>query len=206
MLSGSSLYRKYVIVIVALVSSALLVSGAVQLYFSYQESQAALIRIQQEQARSAAVRIEEFVRGIVHHDASRLKQVLYNLLSNANKLTPEGGRASDLDSERIAARVGGRPHALADEHLAAGARQRGGHLRDVLVADPRASPALPPTRRGRRRPRSRPRRCRSGTAPRPCRGPGRRRCGGSPPPARTGSPAAARPRSRWHPRSRRDRA
>jgi signal transduction histidine kinase len=49
---------------VALVSTALIVSGLVGLYFSYEESKAARLSLQREKAHSAASRIEGYVREI----------------------------------------------------------------------------------------------------------------------------------------------
>jgi signal transduction histidine kinase len=60
------LFRKYVVIIVVLVSGALLTSGAIELYFSYQENRAALIGIQREKAIGAASKIEAFINGIEH--------------------------------------------------------------------------------------------------------------------------------------------
>jgi hypothetical protein len=58
------LFRKYVVVLLLLVGGVLLVSSAVDLYFSYQETKAALVRIEHEQAVAAAGRIEQFVQDI----------------------------------------------------------------------------------------------------------------------------------------------
>ena len=58
------LFRKYVVVLLLLVGGVLLVSSAVDLYFSYQETKQALIRIEHEQAGGAAARIEQFVQDI----------------------------------------------------------------------------------------------------------------------------------------------
>jgi signal transduction histidine kinase/CheY-like chemotaxis protein len=58
------LFRKYVVVFLLLVGGVLLVSSAVDLYFSYQETKAALIRLEHEQAVGAAARIEQFVQDI----------------------------------------------------------------------------------------------------------------------------------------------
>ncbi|MGE5128484.1 MAG: GAF domain-containing protein [Sphingomonadaceae bacterium] len=55
------LFRKYFVPIILLVGGALLASGAIGLYFSYQENKAALASLQREKAVSAAARIEEFV-------------------------------------------------------------------------------------------------------------------------------------------------
>ena len=58
------LFRKYVVLFASLVSAALLVSGLVELYFSYRENLAALVALQREQAAGAAGRIEAFIRDI----------------------------------------------------------------------------------------------------------------------------------------------
>jgi signal transduction histidine kinase len=58
------LFRKYFLLILALVCGALLISGAIGLYFSYQENKIALSSVQREKAIGAATRIEEFIRQI----------------------------------------------------------------------------------------------------------------------------------------------
>jgi signal transduction histidine kinase len=58
------LFRKYVALFVSLVSSALLASGLLEIYFSYQENKAALVAIQREKALAAASRIEQFIKEI----------------------------------------------------------------------------------------------------------------------------------------------
>jgi signal transduction histidine kinase len=58
------LFIKYVIVFVALVSGALLASGLLEIYFSYQENKAALVSVQREKAIGAASRIETFIKEI----------------------------------------------------------------------------------------------------------------------------------------------
>jgi signal transduction histidine kinase len=58
------LVRKYAVIFVTLVSGALLTSGAVETYFSYQENKAALAAIQKEKAVGAAASIEGFVKEI----------------------------------------------------------------------------------------------------------------------------------------------
>ncbi len=55
------LFRKYVMLIVLLVSGALIVSGLVELYFSYRENETALARLQQEKAQGAAATIRDFL-------------------------------------------------------------------------------------------------------------------------------------------------
>ncbi|MCC6210055.1 MAG: HAMP domain-containing protein [Burkholderiales bacterium] len=58
------LFRRYFLLILALVCGALLISGSIGLYFSYQETQVALASVQREKAVSAAARIEQFIRQI----------------------------------------------------------------------------------------------------------------------------------------------
>ena len=58
------LSHKYFVLFVTLVSGALLASGALEIYFSYQESKEALVGLQREKAIGAATRIEQFVREI----------------------------------------------------------------------------------------------------------------------------------------------
>ena len=60
------LFRKYVVIIVMLVSGALLTSGAIELWFSYEENKAALIGVQREKAIGAASKIEAFIKEIEH--------------------------------------------------------------------------------------------------------------------------------------------
>ncbi len=58
------LFRKYFLLILALVCGALLLSGGIGIYFSYQENKFALFGLQREKAVAAAARIEQFVRQI----------------------------------------------------------------------------------------------------------------------------------------------
>ena len=55
------LFRKYVLLIVGLVSLVLLLNSALDFWFAYDENKAALFRIQQEKAGSVARRIEQFI-------------------------------------------------------------------------------------------------------------------------------------------------
>jgi signal transduction histidine kinase len=64
MMQRGRLFRKYVLVIVALVTGALLASGLVEIYFSYQENKEALVALQREKAVGAAAQIESFVKEI----------------------------------------------------------------------------------------------------------------------------------------------
>jgi hypothetical protein len=52
------LFRKYALLFVVLVSGGLLLSGLTELYFSYQELKTQLVKLQQEKAAGAAVKIE----------------------------------------------------------------------------------------------------------------------------------------------------
>ncbi len=59
-----SIYRKYVVLVVALVGGALLASGLASMYRTYVETRAALLDLQREKAEAASIRIENFVDGI----------------------------------------------------------------------------------------------------------------------------------------------
>ena len=61
------LFLKYVALFVAVVSIALLTNGLFEVWFSYQEHKAALVRIQHEQADSAAAKISQFFKEIEGH-------------------------------------------------------------------------------------------------------------------------------------------
>ncbi|MEZ5935180.1 MAG: adenylate/guanylate cyclase domain-containing protein [Alphaproteobacteria bacterium] len=58
------LLRKYALTLAALVAGALVVSGAVQIWFAFGVQRDALVRIENEKAASAARAIEQFVAGI----------------------------------------------------------------------------------------------------------------------------------------------
>jgi signal transduction histidine kinase len=60
----SRLFIKYVVLFVAVVSLALVANGAFDVYFSYQEQKASLVRIQREQAEAAAGKIGQFISEI----------------------------------------------------------------------------------------------------------------------------------------------
>ncbi len=55
------LFRKYLLLILSLVTMALLASGAISVYFSYQENKSALASLQHEKAIAAASRIEQYI-------------------------------------------------------------------------------------------------------------------------------------------------
>ncbi len=58
------LFRKYLLLILSLVTGALLASGGISVYFTYQENKSALASLQHEKALAAASRIEQYIRGI----------------------------------------------------------------------------------------------------------------------------------------------
>ena len=58
------LFRKYVALLVALVAGALIISGGLSTYFSYQREKTALGQIQQEKAVAAAAVIRQFIEEI----------------------------------------------------------------------------------------------------------------------------------------------
>ncbi|MEP6657015.1 MAG: cache domain-containing protein, partial [Betaproteobacteria bacterium] len=80
------LFRKYLLLILSLVTIALLASGAISVYFSYQENKSALASLQHEKAIAAASRIEQYIRQIE-------QQLAYAALPQLD--------ASDVESRRI---------------------------------------------------------------------------------------------------------
>jgi signal transduction histidine kinase len=58
------LFRKYLALILSLVTVALLASGGISVYFTYQEAKSSLASLQQEKALGAASRIEQYLHGI----------------------------------------------------------------------------------------------------------------------------------------------
>ena len=61
---GRRLFSKYAVLIAALVAGALIASGLIGVYFSYQQNQAQFVALQQEKAYFAAWRIEQFIKDI----------------------------------------------------------------------------------------------------------------------------------------------
>ena len=80
------LFRKYLLLILSLVTLVLLISSGINLYFSYQENRAALGSLQQEKAVGAASRIEQYVRQVS-------QQLAYASLPQLD--------ASDIEARRI---------------------------------------------------------------------------------------------------------
>ena len=59
-----TLFRKYVFVFVTVIGSMLIFRGLIELYISYRDNRAAIVRLQKEKAATAALRIEHFIREI----------------------------------------------------------------------------------------------------------------------------------------------
>jgi hypothetical protein len=57
----SRLFRKYFVLILALVTGALLIPSSISLYFSYRETLDALHAVQREKALAASSRIEQYI-------------------------------------------------------------------------------------------------------------------------------------------------
>ena len=60
------LFPKYAVLIIALVGSLTAVTGAIGIWFSYKDTRQNLIELQEEKARGAANRIEQYVLDIEH--------------------------------------------------------------------------------------------------------------------------------------------
>ena len=64
MTKRGSIYRKYVLLVVALVGGALIVSGIASMYRSFIETRSALLAVEREHAVSASIRIENLIQEI----------------------------------------------------------------------------------------------------------------------------------------------
>jgi len=62
--SRGRLFRKYVVVLLVLVGGVLMASSLVELYFSYRETQRAIVRVERAKAVAAAVGIEQFLKEV----------------------------------------------------------------------------------------------------------------------------------------------
>ena len=60
------LFPKYALLIITLVGSMLIASGAIGIYFSWRENEAHLKDLQAEKAQNAAYRIEQYIVDIEH--------------------------------------------------------------------------------------------------------------------------------------------
>ena len=63
---GGTLFGKYLVVLLLLVGGVLTAASGTELYFTYQETKRALVRIEREKALAAAERIDLFVKDIQH--------------------------------------------------------------------------------------------------------------------------------------------
>src|ERR1051326_484106 len=95
-LRGGRLFRKYFLLILGLVCGALLISGAIRLYFSYQENQRALAILQREKAVAAAARVEQFLFEIE-------QQLKYHALP---QLGVEGGEQRRIEFLKLLRQAG----------------------------------------------------------------------------------------------------
>ncbi len=62
--SRGRLFRKYVVVLLVLVGGVLMASSLLELYFSYRETQRAIVRVERAKAVAAAARIEQFLKDV----------------------------------------------------------------------------------------------------------------------------------------------
>ena len=85
MILRGTLFRKYVVYFVTLVTVALVASGGIGVYFTYKESKTALLDLQREKAAAAASRIEAYVSEIEH-------QIGWMRLPQAGAANPEQRR------------------------------------------------------------------------------------------------------------------
>jgi signal transduction histidine kinase len=101
------LSRKYALLFIGLVGTALLINSGFDFWFSYQEEKAALIQVQQEKANAAAQRIEEFINEIqsqiswttnAEWEANPLDQRRQDYLRLLNRV-PAIAEVTELDSE-----------------------------------------------------------------------------------------------------------
>ena len=60
----SRIFWKYVRIFIKLVGAAMLLSGAIDLYFTYRDQRAAVANVERQRAESAAAMIERFINGI----------------------------------------------------------------------------------------------------------------------------------------------
>ena len=58
------LFRKYAVLFSAIVSAALVINGAVEVWFLYRDHTQLLLRVQREQAETAAAKIGQFIKEI----------------------------------------------------------------------------------------------------------------------------------------------
>ena len=101
------LFRKYLLLILSLVTAALLIAGGISLYFSYKGYEAALASLQREKAIGAASRIEQYVSQIAQQlafaalpqlDVSEVEQRRLELMKLLRQ-APEVTDVAQLDAD-----------------------------------------------------------------------------------------------------------
>jgi signal transduction histidine kinase len=145
----SRLFRRYVILLVAVVAGVLIVSGGLSSYFSYQREKAALRQIQQEKAIATAAVIRQFIEEIQTQigwttqlsllpDAAGLEQRridYYRLLRQAPAITEiafiDGSGKEQLRVSRLAMDVASSQADLSDEPAVRSAREAGAYFGPV---------------------------------------------------------------------------
>ena len=145
----SRLFRRYVVLLVAVVAGVLIVSGGLSSYFSYQREKAALGQIQQEKAVAAAAVIRQFIEEIQTQigwttqlsllpDAAGLEQRridYYRLLRQAPAITEiafvDGSGKEQLRVSRLAMDVAGSKTDLSNDPAVRGAREAGAYFGTV---------------------------------------------------------------------------
>ncbi|MEP7098840.1 MAG: GAF domain-containing protein, partial [Dokdonella sp.] len=97
-ISRGRLFRKYLVLILSLVTIALLASGGISIYFTYQETRTALANLQNEKALAAASRIEQYIHQIE-------QQLVYAALPQLDPSDVEARRVEFLKLLRQAPEV-----------------------------------------------------------------------------------------------------
>src|SRR4051794_15985431 len=112
------LFRKYVVLIMSLVTIALLASGGISIYFTYQETRAALADLQHEKALAAASRIEQYIHQIEQQlayaalpqlyskDVESLRLEFLKLLRQAPEVTELAQLGADGREQMAVSRLG----------------------------------------------------------------------------------------------------
>jgi signal transduction histidine kinase/HPt (histidine-containing phosphotransfer) domain-containing protein/ActR/RegA family two-component response regulator len=141
------LFRKYLVSFAAVASVALIVNGAIDAWFSYQEQKGLLIGIQREQADSAASKIAQFI-GEIERQISWLSQLPPGTLTREDRridairllrLSPAVTEVAQLDAQgreqlRISRQIVdviGSQKDLSDTPAFRGARQSGAYYGPV---------------------------------------------------------------------------
>ncbi len=103
----SSLFRKYLISFVAVVSAALIANSLFDAFMSYREQKNLLVAVQREQAEAAAAKINQFIREIEHRGSTgrrrcrrpRFPQRIFASRRSARqRLTPAVAEIAQLDA------------------------------------------------------------------------------------------------------------